>query len=340
VVLRSREDQMSRDILLQNLNEAAAGFARVDEGFAVPSARTLRSTRRAQRSRYVSVQLVEVDGLLMWEETTGLPVEVQRFRRGRGTAAAAGEAIAQLEFERLAPSEITSFLVDRDAQLTPRRGLRRWDAAAKKLVPSEAPTSGEVLLLVHGTFSNGDNFIRALQATTHGREFLEKSVNRYNGHVYVFDHPTLSVGPILNAMDLAEAFSRSQAKVDVVAHSRGGLVTRWWCERFDLHQRLCRKAVLVGSPLAGTGLAAPPNLRNTIHLLTQFGNVAGAAVSLATPAVQRPDRPDQRDRRATGVPNASPRPPLGAVALAIPAAQRPDRPDQRGGRVPRAPSTT
>jgi hypothetical protein len=59
-------------------------------------------------------------------------------------------------------------------------------------------------------------------------------------------------------------------------------VTRWWLETFDRGDPASRRAVFVGSPLAGTGLAAPPNLKGSLSLL---GNIAGAmgTVAMAVP---------------------------------------------------------
>ena len=74
-------------------------------------------------------------------------------------------------------------------------------------------------------------------------------------------------------------------KVDFIAHSRGGLVCKWLKEMIDPNGINCRKMILAGSPLAGTGLAAPPNIRKTINLLTGIGNAVGGAVGLASLAV-------------------------------------------------------
>jgi hypothetical protein len=92
-----------------------------------------------------------------------------------------------------------------------------------------------------------------------------------------FNHPTLSTSPVLNAARLAAAFRRSRATVDVVAHSRGGLVARWWREWLDQREAEPGRAVLVGSPLAGTSLAAPARLKHALDLLTNFARAMSAA---------------------------------------------------------------
>ena len=152
--------------------------------------------------------------------------------------------------------------------------------------PAKAPTNGLArIVFVHSTFSNSDDLINDLLENPQGPIFLERAAKHYKGQVYTFDHPTLAVSPILNALDLAREFENSRVKVDIVCHSRGGLVGRWRCERVDSHADRCRKAILVGSPLAGTGLAAPPNIRSTISLLTTIVDGAEKAAGLASFAV-------------------------------------------------------
>jgi hypothetical protein len=96
--------------------------------------------------------------------------------------------------------------------------------------------------------------------------------------VLTFDHPTLSVSPFLNAVELARAFDGTRARVDVVCHSRGGLVARWWLELLSHSEAPTRRAIFVGSPLAGTGLAAPARLKQALDLIANLaGNLAAGA---------------------------------------------------------------
>ncbi len=60
-------------------------------------------------------------------------------------------------------------------------------------------------------------------------------------------------------------------KVDFLAHSRGGLVVRWWNHLFDPDGTRCRKAILVGSHWQELRSPAPPHLRNVIRQLTSYG---------------------------------------------------------------------
>jgi hypothetical protein len=110
--------------------------------------------------------------------------------------------------------------------------------------------------------------------------------------VLAFDHPTLAVSPMLNALDLFGLLDRATGPLDIVAHSRGGLVARWMLEGFGgaLGQGPYR-AVLVGSPLGGTSLASPPRLRDALSLLSNFGTAlkaAGSATAAYFPLLAAP----------------------------------------------------
>jgi len=225
------------------------------------------------------LQVIERDGVLHVEEAEGW-APARRRRGGVKTAAGEEELRYERKFERLDRSDIGTWLDKLDAKLTPKRGLRLL--GDEGLVPvTSAPETGRILLLVHGTFSESDTLLGAFEQTPEGSSFLDWARGHYS-HVLTFDHPTLPVSPVLNARRLALLLAGTQASIDVVCHSRGGLVTRWWLEVFDRAPPEKRRAVFVGSPLAGTGLAAPPNIRGSLSLLSNIGMALGAA-SAAVP---------------------------------------------------------
>ena len=199
------------------------------------------------------------------------------------------EPLEQFYFEKLEPNEVAAFLARRDQGFTPNPGLRRLSGG--QLVPVSGPMGkGRLLLIVHGTFSNSDNLLEGVRRSPTGPAFLQRLEAHYD-QVLTFDHPTVSVSPILNALDLAAAFAATRADVDVIAHSRGGLVARWWLDALGGAAPGRRRAVLVGSPLGGTSLAAPPRLRQAMNLLTNFGaalKLAGAAASVYLPFLSAP----------------------------------------------------
>jgi hypothetical protein len=116
-----------------------------------------------------------------------------------------------------------------------------------------------------------------------GLRFLTKAVKKYD-RVLFFDHPTLSVSPVINALELGRAMAGSSGQIDVVAHSRGGLVVRWWLEAFGSSLRLGSnarvRAVLAGSPLHGTSLAAPDKIQHAMSLLSNVGTFAEKTLRL------------------------------------------------------------
>ena len=69
------------------------------------------------------------------------------------------------------------------------------------LGPPIVPGKGRVLLFVHGTFSETSAILDQLQATDDGRRFLSDAASKYDA-LLAFDHPTISVSPMLNAFDL------------------------------------------------------------------------------------------------------------------------------------------
>ena len=253
--------------------------------------------RRAFCERSI-VLLRDAQGLLRWEiGSAPLPspghralanAEARR-RNLRRAPLSVTPVLTQNYFDRIEPSKIGEWLKVADEKLTRPAwnqrgdlwGLRRLTSGGK-LVPfemAELPKlrSKKVLILVHGTFSNSDALLADLMAAPTGPDLISAAVSGYD-YVLSFDHPTLGQSPTLNAFDLASRLSIGvPASVDLIAHSRGGLVVRWFCEAFR-HPSLRCRAILVGSPLAGTSLAAPARAKAAMDFLAN----AGEALSLVS----------------------------------------------------------
>jgi pimeloyl-ACP methyl ester carboxylesterase len=118
-------------------------------------------------------------------------------------------------------------------------------------------------------------FLSEIRSAPGGPALLDALKTRYQ-QVLAFDHPTLSVGPILNALDLDRALGDYPGEIDVVCHSRGGLVVAWWLR---LAKRNVRRVIFVGSPLEGTSLAAPARIKATLDYLA---NLADTLSKVAT----------------------------------------------------------
>ncbi len=122
------------------------------------------------------------------------------------------------------------------------------DAAGWQLL-----AGGPALLFVHGTCSTSHGGFGALD-----KEVWAQLSHAYGGRVFAYDHPTLSVDPVVNAETLGRLVPPGlRLDVDIVAHSRGGLVARAIAcagvdGSFPVH---ADKIVHVGVPNAGTALA-------------------------------------------------------------------------------------
>jgi pimeloyl-ACP methyl ester carboxylesterase len=241
--------------------------------------------------------LIERDGVLHWqtEEDHAGPGTTRHSRRAgrahwrRGLQGA--NVLKEVSVPVLEPNEYLRALHDTDRKLNAQcdAGL----ASVKRLGGGFTCSaeglrqrySGRTLVLVHGTFSSSRHFVDELAATDEGRAFLSDALGRYRNQVLVFDHPTLSVSPFLNALDLSRRLAGSTGEIDIVAHSRGGVVVRWWLEALgETVAGANVRAVLVGSPLRGTSLAAPNRIQPLLSVLSNVGSLvskaAGAAASI------------------------------------------------------------
>lgn len=114
-----------------------------------------------------------------------------------------------------------------ESKLAGGGGLFRWeDSGELKTVASgeleQAAREGPMLLFIHGTGSNTRGGLGALQSTG-SQEDWKKLREKYGSRIYGFEHPTLSVSPIENALELARLLPPN-ARLSLVTHSRGGLV--------------------------------------------------------------------------------------------------------------------
>lgn len=130
---------------------------------------------------------------------------------------------------------------------------------------------GRALLLVHGTFSRAHSAFGSLP-----REFVEQLHQRYGRRVFAFDHFTLSEDPAQNVEWFLQRLpSDSNLDLDILCHSRGGLVSRMLVERqgqFSLGSRKLRigKVVFAGTPNAGTALADPIHMEDLVDGYTNL----------------------------------------------------------------------
>jgi hypothetical protein len=132
---------------------------------------------------------------------------------------------------------------------------------------------GRALLMVHGTFSRSHLAFGRLP-----KAYVEDLHRLYEGRVFAFDHPTLSADPRANVEWLAAQLPPDlDLTIDILCHSRGGLVSRLLTEQaaeLGLDGRLrVGKVVMVGVPNAGTTLADSDHLGKVLDVFTNLLNV-------------------------------------------------------------------
>jgi hypothetical protein len=134
-------------------------------------------------------------------------------------------------------------------------------------------STGRALLFVHGTFSTSRTFGGIPRAT------METLSERYGGRLIAFDHPTLSADPLDNARRLTDLVPRDLPglDVDIVCHSRGGLVARVLAGEMGDDgvppNLTVRRIIYVGTPNAGTALADPEHMGAFVDRYTALLNL-------------------------------------------------------------------
>lgn len=244
--------------------------------------RRLRDGPAADGAAYLTL-VRGADGLLDFRFDAGPAMRPQRRAARRGAQGLFDAVpINHTLFKPVDGSQVSAFLAGLDKGFNPRYGL--FDLQGRR-VDQVVPT-GRVLLFVHGTFSDSSAILGQLDRAENqrgeriGRQLLQVARAHYQ-QLLVFEHPTLQVGPWINALDLARAFAGTRAEVHVVCHSRGGLVTRWWLEVLQRELLARARVVFVASPLMGTGLASPYRLRAALKLLANYAAAVGTVSGLA-----------------------------------------------------------
>ena len=146
-------------------------------------------------------------------------------------------------------------------------------AASRSLGESELRAiqqAGNALLFIHGTNSLSHSGFHLLPP-----EFMRAMWDRYEHRVIAFDHPTLSVDPGDNAKRLAELLPAGlDLQLDIVAHSRGGLVARELAQRANangLDGKLHVQSVtFVGTPNRGTPFCNSDHLASYVDAMTNL----------------------------------------------------------------------
>ncbi|MEP3654755.1 MAG: hypothetical protein ABJO36_07655 [Litorimonas sp.] len=237
------------------------------------------------------------DGVLRWHVSeTGYRAGSRRAGRDHRASLPAGKIEKQYAFEKLTGSNQVSKLVsaiDDKCTNPDKRGLWKlndsldYDIKFSDIRSEGDLTNKKILLFIHGTFSHGDTTaqqIKTAESRTHGKfghDFVKKASEKYD-LVLSFNHPTLAVSPMVNAFNLASELRDPNGppkSIDIICHSRGGVVTRWWLEGFA-SQDSDYRVVFLGAPLGGTSLASPTNLKSGMNLISNYAQVTGKGLAM------------------------------------------------------------
>ena len=215
---------------------------------------------------------------------------------GRGILGDLGRKYIRVLAFRIADpaiGRVADFAVDRwEAKHHPYR-LRTFTLDDKSAPGSDLAAAdlgfyraGRALLFIHGTGSSTAGGLGGLDDAV-----LAKLHEHYAGRVLAFDHPTVGTAPRDNARELLALMQGDGWKLDIVSHSRGGLVARYLIEQSsDLAvtpgKVEVRRVVFAGVPNAGTPLADMDHMQAFVDsyttLLNLLAHVLPAAATLGT----------------------------------------------------------
>ncbi len=157
-------------------------------------------------------------------------------------------------------------------------------AGAALAVPAGRPV--RVLLLVHGTFSSTVGAFAPMGLVPGAEGFLPTVLSAYDA-VIGYDHRTLSVDPRQNAEDLLVELRRhhpgTDLTIDIITHSRGGLVTRSFVEAVLPQSNwpaVVDNIIFVASTHGGTHLADPARWHDLVDLYTNLVTVGAAGLAM------------------------------------------------------------
>lgn len=210
---------------------------------------------------------------------------------GRGPLGDLGSKfIRVLGFKILDPvlGRIADFFVDRWEAEHHRHRLRTFTVQDKAQEGTELSDldlgflrAGRALLLIHGTGSSTQGGLGGMDDG-----IVQKLHEEYEGRVLAFDHPTIGTAPRENAVQLLNLLEGQGWELDIVAHSRGGLVARFLIEQANAlglmpGKLAVRRVVFAGVPNAGTPLADMDHMQDFVDTYTTMINVLGRGIPAA-----------------------------------------------------------
>jgi pimeloyl-ACP methyl ester carboxylesterase len=176
---------------------------------------------------------------------------------------AVGEYFVHKWEEKNRPYKIRSFRPD---------NYSSGNVAALTLQELNKLSAGKALLFIHGTNSSTHTGFFNFPENT-----LKDLSDAYSGRVFAFDHFTLSEDPEQNVNWFIQNMpSDIRLKVDIICHSRGGLVARTLAgglKHSVFPQVQVEKIILAGAPDNGTILANAKHITDFIDRYTTVLNL-------------------------------------------------------------------
>jgi pimeloyl-ACP methyl ester carboxylesterase len=177
---------------------------------------------------------------------------------------------------------ISEFFAERWEEKYRPYGLRSFTPEERRipnagtLIPADWDRlcAGRALLFIHGTFSTAHAAFTQIPDSTFATLY-----ERYGGRVFAFNHFTLSHDPRRNVEWLLSHLPQARSlEVDIICHSRGGLVARTLAERpsvfgLDASNISVRRIVFVAVPNHGTALAHADHMVKMVDRLTTSLNL-------------------------------------------------------------------
>jgi hypothetical protein len=132
-------------------------------------------------------------------------------------------------------------------------------------------TSGRALLMVHGTFSTTHAAFSLMPS-----DYISDLSKKYGGRLFAYDHPTLSQDPTANVHWFLSHIPQDVIlDLDVICHSRGGLLSRVLAEHAvtGSSRARVRNIIFIGTPNDGTILTDAKYMSTFLDSYTNIFNL-------------------------------------------------------------------
>ncbi|MBW4566220.1 MAG: caspase family protein [Mojavia pulchra JT2-VF2] len=124
-------------------------------------------------------------------------------------------------------------------------------------IPAKVKKATKILLYVHGILGDTKDMVKSVQRAKITVDGQQLALNEYYDLILIFDYENINT----SISEIARLFKEKLAKVGltanhsktlhIVAHSMGGLVSRWFIEREGGNQ-IVQHLVMLGTPNAGS----------------------------------------------------------------------------------------